>query len=128
MNGENGRLLREMQKIKREIETHGKPYTVYRNILNEDGEPTGDVEQITILCGLFHITGGYVSRETYTGTETRTSRSPMLLCLWDDSETVKNKDFVIINDQRFNIINKRNVNEYKIVCDMSLEVVKNGYN
>lgn len=128
MNGEDGRLLREAQKIKREIEVHGKSYTFYREVLDEDGEPTGAVEQTAVLCGLFHVSGGYVSRETYTGTEIRTKRSPMLLCLWDETKEIRNEDFVIINGQTYKVVNKRNINEYSIVCDMSLEVVLDGYN
>lgn len=128
MNGEHGRLLREMQKIKREIETHGKLYEFFRETYDIDGEPTGEVEQKSQACGLFHVSGGFVSRETYTGTEIRTKRSPMMLLLWEEAKEIQNKDFVIVNGQRFNVVNKRNVNEYNIVCDLSLEVVLNGNN
>lgn len=124
----SGKVFSEWWKIKREIETHGNCYDIYRNVLDEYGEATGKSVKITTIQGLFHISGSYVSRETKEGTETRTKRSPMLLCLWEDTEEVQNKDIVVINNQKFIIINKRNINEYNIVCDMSLEEVLNGSN
>ena len=128
MNGETERLQRELYKIKREIDIHGKMHTFYRDVLNDDGEPTGEIKQIVCTCGLLHVSGGYVARETSAGTETRTKREPMLLLRWEEVEEVQNRDFVILNNYRYNVINKRNVNEYNIVADLSLEVVLNGYN
>lgn len=124
----SGRLFSEWWKIKREIETNGDEYKIFREQYNEDLEPTGEVEEVKTIKGILHISGSYVSRETNEGTETRTKRSPMLMCLWEDSKGIKNRDFVIINNQRFNVINKRNVNEFDLVCDMSMEVVLNGNN
>lgn len=124
----SGRLFSEWWKIKREIETNGDEYKIFREQYNEDLEPTGEAEEVKTIKGILHISGSYVSRETNEGTETRTKRSPMLMCLWEDSKGIKNRDFVIINNQRFNVINKRNVNEFDLVCDMSMEVVLNGNN
>lgn len=128
MNGEKNRLLWEMQKVKREIETHGEMHTFFREVLDLDGESTGETEEIKTIEGLAHISGTYVSRETTDATEVRTKRQPMLLCLWEDAKEIKNKDFVFINEQRFVVVNKRNVNECNIVCDFSLEVVLDGNN
>lgn len=128
MNGEKGRLRREAYKVKREIETHGNSYVFYRETLNKEGEPTKDVKQVITVRGLFHVSGGYVSRETISATERREKRKPMLLCLWEETKEIKNKDFVMVNGQKFIVVNKRNVNEYNIVSDLSLEVVLNGNN
>ena len=36
--------------------------------------------------------------------------------------------FVVINDNRYNIVDKNNIQEYNMVVDLSLELVQNGRN
>lgn len=127
-SGEKARVALELHKIEREINTHGTEYEIMRNILDSRGERTEKIEKVISINGIFHISGGYVSRETTLATDKRSVRQPMLLCLWKDIEKVRNRDFFILNDQNFSIVNKRNINEQNIVCDLSLEVVLDGFN
>lgn len=128
MTAKQNRLRCELTKVRREIETHGEEYTFFRNVLNKDGEPTGEAKQILSARGLFHVLKGYASRETSDATETHEKGQPALLCAWEDTTDIKNKDYTTINGQRYNVVAKNNIQEYNIVADISMEVFLNGNN
>ena len=49
----------------------------------------------------------------------------MILCLYDN-DILKINDFVIINNKTFKVTGVTNIQEWNIICDISLEVVDNG--
>ena len=121
-------LAVELHKVEREIRTHGTSYTFQRDTLDEYKEPTGQVEEITTVCGLFHITKGYSTRKTSEGTETHSKSQPMLMMKHSDSVSIKNGDFVLINSNKYIVVEKNNIQELNIIVDVSLEIVLDGNN
>jgi hypothetical protein len=118
----------ELQKLKREIQTHGKQYRYYRDDIDEDGEPTGEEQIVAESCGLFHIEKSYITRTKSDGTNTRVKGNPKILVLWEETNGLKCGDKIKINDKTYVITDINNIQEYNIVCDLSLEVILNGNN
>lgn len=107
---------------------HGEEYTVYKQKTDKYGETTSDIEEIQKVSGLFHITKGYTTQTVSDGTKVRAKSQPMLMICIEDSEQIENGMFVIINDNRYNIVDKNNIQEYNMVVDLSLELVQDGRN
>nr|DAP60052.1 MAG TPA: hypothetical protein [Caudoviricetes sp.] len=124
----SGKLFTELYKVKREIQIHGDEYTVYKQKTDSYGETTSDIEEIQKVSGLFHITKGYTAQTISDGTKIKAKAQPMLMVCMEDSEQIENGMFVIINNNRYNIIDKNNIQEYNIVVDLSLELVQDGRN
>lgn len=121
-------LSTELHKVVREIKTHGRTYIFNRNVLDEYNEPTGQEQEITTVRGLFHITKGYVSQKIAEGSKTHSKGQPMLMLTYEDSTEIKVSDFVNINENKYIVIEKNNLQELNIVCDISLELVLDGEN
>lgn len=124
----SGKLFTELYKVKREIQLHGEEYTVYKQKTDKYGETTSDIEEIQKVSGLFHITKGYTTQTISDGTKIRAKSQPMLMVCMEGSEKIENGMFVMINDNRYNIVDKNNIQEYNMVVDLSLELVQNGRN
>lgn len=120
------RLQIELKRIAREIQRYGKTYTVKREVLDDYKEPTGDIEEVTIVGGLFHTEKGYQTRSVSDGTVTHSKGSPMLLCEYESTLDIKQGDFIEINGNKYKVIAKNNIQEYNIICDISMELVLNG--
>ena len=121
-------LLKEQKAVKREIARKGSTYTVKRNKVDKYGEPTQEVEEVAALRGLFHISKGFVTKNTSDGSQTKTKGQPMILALWKECKTIQNGDFVVINGNTYKITDKNNIEEYNIIADISLEVVLSDRN
>lgn len=121
-------LLKEQKAVEREITRNGSIYTVKRNKVDKYGEPTQEVEEVTTLRGLFHISKSFVTQNTSDGSQTKTKGQPMVLALWEECETIQNGDFVVINSNTYKITDINNIEEYNIIADISLEVVLNDRN
>lgn len=121
-------LLKEQKAVEREIARNGSTYTVKRNKVDKYGEPTQEVEEVTTLRGLFHISKGFIIKNTSDGSQTKTKGQPMILALWEECETIQNGDFVVINGNTYKITDKNNIEEYNIIVDISLEVVLSDRN
>lgn len=121
-------LLKEQKAVKREIARNGSIYTVKRNKVDKYGEPTQEVEEVTTLRGLFHISKGFIMKNTSDGSQTKTKGQPMILALWEECETIQNGDFVVISGNTYKITDKNNIEEYNIIADISLEVVLSDRN
>lgn len=112
----------ELQKIKREILTHGRIYTFERKELNKYGEETGKAESVATVRGIYHTSSGYERKTKSDATLTHSKEQPKILCLYDESENVMFSDFVIINDKKYIVTAIDNIAELGIVNDISLEV------
>lgn len=121
-------LLKEQKAIEREITRNGSTYIVKRNKVDKYGEPTQEVEEVTTLRGLFHISKGFVTKNTSDGSQTKTKGQPMILALLEECATIQNGDFVVINSNTYKITDINNIEEYNIIADISLEVVLNDRN
>lgn len=121
-------LLKEKKAVEREITKNGSTYTVKRNKVDKYGEPTQEVEEVTTLRGLFHISKSFITKNTSDGSQTKTKGQPMILALWEECETIQNGDFVVINGNTYRVTDKNNIEEYNIIADISLEVVLSDRN
>lgn len=111
----------EKHKIKREIQLHGDTYTFVRETKDDYGEPTGETTEVATICGLFHMSKGYVTRNISDGTKTHGTGQPMILLLWEDAINIQSGDAVEINGIRHRVVAKNNVQEYNLFCDISLD-------
>lgn len=121
-------LLKEQKAVEREIVRNGSTYTVKRNKVDKYGEPTQEVEEVTTLRGLFHISKSFITKNTSDGSQIKTKVQPMFLALWEECKTIQNGDFVVINGNTYKITDKNNIEEYNIIADISLEVVLSDRN
>lgn len=121
-------LINELHKVEREIRIHGKIYVFNRNVLDEYKEPTGQEQKIATACGLFHISKQYSSKTTTEGSSVHSKGQPKLMLKYCDCVNVQNGDFVVINSNKYIVVEKNNLQEMNIVCDISLELVLDGKN
>lgn len=125
----NEKMLQiELNKVKREIKTHGRSYEVKGTILNNYGEDTDEQQSITEVQGLFHIEKGYITKSVSDGSKTHSKGQPKLMVAYDDSVLIKNGDMIQINENTYKIVEKNNIQEFNIVCDISMELMLNGNN
>ena len=124
----DSRILKmELHKVKQEILRHGEQYNFLRNKTNQYGEPTDEEpETVATICGLFHVSKGYATKNVQDGTRTHSKGQPMLLCCYDDVESIQSEDYFVLNGNTYKVVEKNNIQEYNIVANISLEVVING--
>lgn len=116
----------EAYKIRRELKKIGKEYEFKRAESNAFKEPTDNELFAGKLVGLYHEQNGSVSIVTGDTTQVRTKKVPMILCLYEDVNSIKVGDFIKINSKTFKITGIVNIQEWNIVADISLEVIDNG--
>ena len=121
-------LKRELYKILREINVNGDEYVFLRTKKDEFGEDTKGTEYIAMINGLYHISKGYATKSISDGTVTHTKGEPMLLIPFEQSEKLKNGDFFKWNQNKYVITEKNDIQNYGIVCNVSLELVLDGNN
>lgn len=116
----------EAYKIRRELKKVGVDYEFKRAKLNAFKEQTNEDELAGKIKGLYHEQNSHVSVTTGETTRTRTKKTPMILCLYEDAKALKVDDFVMINSKKFKVTGIVNVQEWNIIGDISLEVVDDG--
>ena len=116
----------EAYKLRRELKRSGKEYEFKRAKLNKFKEPTGESEFAVKLFGLYHELNSYVVASTGDTTRTRTKKTPMILCLYEDAATLKVDDFVEINSKKMKVTGIVNIQEWSVIADISLEVIDDG--
>lgn len=120
----------ETYKMRRELKRSGKKFEFKRYKSNKFGEPIIDNDMITAVhtcSGLYHESNGYISVATGETTQTRTKKSPMILCLYEDATLLKIGDIVKINSKTCKVTGVINIQEWNIIADISLEVVDDGF-
>lgn len=115
----------EAYKLSRELKRSGINFTIRRYTQNEFKEPSSDETVIGCFTGLYHEQNSNVQINTGEAIQTRTKKIPMILCLYDD---IKNYDIhvgdeITYNSSLFKITGIVNIQEWNIICDISLEVV-----
>ena len=123
------RMKMELHKVLREIQIHGTEYTFFRKKVDKYGEPTKEErEKVSTIRGLFHVSKGYITENIQEGTRTHSKGQPMLLVAYVETENIQNGDYLEINQNKYKVVEKNNIQEYNIVTDISLELVLNGRN
>lgn len=79
----------EAYKLKREVRRNGVVFEFKRRKLDKFNEPTGELETVAEVRGLYHESNSYITETVGDAATTRTKKQPMLLCLVDD---VKSSD------------------------------------
>ena len=116
----------EAYKLRRELKKVGAQYEFKRAKLNNFKEPTKEDVFAGKLMGLYHEQNSSVSVTTGETTQTRTKKTPMILCLYEDAKTLKLGDTVKINSKKLKVAGIVNIQEWNIIADISLEVVDDG--
>lgn len=118
----------EAYKIKRELKRNSISYEIKRAKKNEFGEATDDLISIGKLNGLYHEQNMSIRLTTGDTTQIRTKKIPMILCLYEDANSLalQVNDIINFNSKTFKIIGNTNIQEWNIISDISLEVIDNG--
>lgn len=118
----------EAYKIKRELKKSGIDYEFLRKEKNKFNELAGEEQSVGTLKGLYHEQNGYIQITTGETTQTRTKKTPMILCLCDDVNllNLQVNDIVKINNKIYKLTGIVNIQEWNIISDISLEVVDDG--
>lgn len=129
----------ELYKVKREIKRSGTEHTFYRDALNDFGEPTGELEEVLTVKGLYHEYNPH-TLDTYvyiTNEEIgvgRNKKTPQVLCLFDDvffSDNEGEEKYMHVNigdvcyfgKDKYICTGIRNYQELNIAVDISFEGV-----
>ena len=125
----NDRMMKnELYKVQREIKMHGDTFSFYRETLDDYGESTGHETFVKMVSGLFHTSKGYISQSILDATDIHTKGQPKLLTTYEEQEEIQNGDYFVLNNNKYKVIEKNNIQEYNIVCDISLELMLDGNN
>lgn len=118
----------EAYKIKRELKRSGIVYEFSRPKKNDFNEPIDNLIVIGAIKGLYHEQSSSIKVTTGDVTQTRNKKIPMILCLHDDTASLKLQigDIVKINANTYKVTGIVNVQEWNIVSDISLEVIDSG--
>ena len=119
----NARMF-QLHKIRRLIYTEGRVFEFFLPRENEFGEPNG-VAETHIVQGVYHETTSFLSKTSSDSTTIRQKPSPMILCLWEDTERLSHMMQLFYNGRLYRIGGIRNLSEANIVADVSLEEVQN---
>ena len=115
-------------KLRRHIEWNGQPLTFYRYGKNQYEEIDENViEKQFDIKGLFHEGGGYggmLNIELFErdGARTTSKMKPMVLCSYEDGKDIEMDDWVVIAENKYNVVEKVNVKNLNIAYEISLEI------
>ena len=112
----------ERQKLLRFIKTNGKEYTFTKAGVDRFGEPS-DIAKTVCLPGVYHETEVYVSVSADTAAAVKTKPQSMIMCLMEDAANLEDGMTVTISGKLYTVKDRRDVNNFGVACDISLEVV-----
>lgn len=110
-----------LHQIRQAIRVQGKEYTFLRDVLNSFNEPTGESTHVATARGLWHTSSGYVSMQTSEGSRVRSKQAPQILALLQDVKGVKQGDFVLLDNIRYNVNGVDSLGDLGVIADISLE-------
>lgn len=113
----------ERAKVRRLIVSKGKSFKFYRSVLNEFKEPTDDSFVIGTIKGVYHeATYSYLKETIKDGGLYHPEIESMILCLKEEISNALNiGDYTIINNRKYTVIKKKDINNLGIAWDISLE-------
>lgn len=118
----------EVYKVKRELKRSGEDYTFLRLLPNKFGEPSGEEIEVGTIRALYHETSEHILISMNDTTQVRSKKVPSLLCLYSDLTPLNLVvgDRVVINGKTMKVTGSVDVQEWKLISDISLEVVDSG--
>lgn len=111
------------RRIQTELAFRGVEYTFSRYGEDKFHQPTGKVELTIVLKGLYHETNSYMQTINGESSVTRTKKSPMILCMYEDGSQLEQGDIVVVDNKQYKVSGVLNIQDYSIAADISLEEV-----
>ena len=112
-----------LHRLQVQLNMRGIEYVFSRQALDKFGQPLDDTQEEIKLKGIYHESNGYIQTSGSDATIIRTEKSPMILCLFEDGNKIKQGDIVTIAGKTFRVSGVLNIQNYSIVADISLEEV-----
>lgn len=112
----------ERHKLLRFIKSQGRLYSFESFDKNQFGEPQGN-SRIVKVNGVYHESQGYVTSTAKDGSNIKSKPSSLIMCLKEDSLSLERGMSTIIQDKEYRIVDLRDVNNFGVACDISLELV-----
>lgn len=112
----------ELNKIRRLIRVAGLPYTFQRDVINEFKEPTGETTSIEVK-GIFHEITQHIAIVAEDSASVRDKNTSYILALYSDAKDIQQRDFVVISGRKYYVNGVRDINNWHIAVDISLEEV-----
>ena len=110
--------------INRNIGRYGKNFVFRRPIKNQLGEDTSQTVDIHRLRGIFHnARGGYSAVKASEETRIREKPAPMIICLFADTELLRQGDLCSIGGGLFKITAVDDIEQQGEIAEISLEAV-----
>lgn len=110
-------------KIKRQLQCNGQEFSFTRFEVDEFNQISSERKSTLTLRGLFHTTNGYVKEGATEGARIRSKPQPMILTLYAEGQKVQRDDEVEIRGRRYKVIQSTDVNNFGVVCDISLRLI-----
>lgn len=109
--------------IERNIAQYGKTYSFCRAVKNKFGEDTAETVDIHRLRGIYHNSkGGYSAVKSSDETAVRAKKLPMLLCLFSDTDKLRQGDITVFGGKKYRITAIDDIDEQGEIAEISLEV------
>lgn len=112
-----------LHRLQVQLNMRGVEYVFSRQALDKFGQPLDDTQEEIKLKGIYHESNGYIQSTGSDATIIRTEKSPMILCLFDDGDKIKQGDMIAIAGKTFRVSGVLNIQNYSIAADISLEEV-----
>lgn len=112
-----------LHRLQVQLNMRGIEYVFSRQASDKFGQPLDDVKEQIKLNGIYHESNSYIQTTGSDATVIRTEKSPMILCLFEDGNKVKQGDVITIEGKMFKVSGVLNIQNYSIVADISLEEV-----
>lgn len=110
-------------KVQRQINYNGQTFIF--NKISRDKYHQANIStpvEITIK-GLFHQTISYVNINSSEAGRMVRKPSPMIIALYEDCQNINTDDIVFIGDNKYKVIDKTDINNLNVACDISLELI-----
>ena len=113
----------ERAKLRRFIARWGKPYKIQRHDLNDYGEPTIGFSVVASIKGVYHeARHSYMEENAIdSGLHTQEIESLLLCMIDEDSNRIVSGDYLFIGEKRYVVTKKKDVNNFGLGYDISLE-------
>lgn len=110
-------------KIKRQIEMNGRMCTFIKYKKDRFGQTSSEEEGRVEAKGIFHTTNNYIKESDSEGARLISKPQPMILLMYDDGSKVSKDDTVTLGENLYRVVEKKDVNNFGIAYDVSLELV-----
>lgn len=112
----------EKYKMTRFIQRSGQNYTFSSFKKNKFNEPEA-VDSTVAIRGVYHENHEYLVQTASDSGGVTTKLNPQIMCLTESTKELKPGMVVEILGKRYELVAIRDVNNFGLVCDISLEMM-----